>query len=74
MHASEKGVNTTILGVNNAFPWCQDVFRSLASLPAPWCRGNPWSGPQNDAGYHYSTFTSEPYAHTTSLENLTFLV
>ena len=49
MHASEKGVNTTILGVNNDLPWCQeDVSHFLASLTAPWCRGNPWSGPQND--------------------------
>ena len=48
MHASEKGVNTTILGVNNDLPWCQeDVSHFLASLPAPWSRGKPRSRPRS---------------------------
>ena len=65
MHASEKGVNTTILGVNNDLPWCQeDVSHFLASLPAPWCRGNPWSGPQNDGVPLFNVH--EPTTHTTS--------
>ena len=24
MHTSEKGVNATLLGVNNDLPWCQE--------------------------------------------------
>ena len=74
MHASEKGVNTTILGVNNDLLCCQeDVSHFLASLPAPWCRGNPWSGPQNDGEPLFNIHATElattmRTTHTTSRE------
>ena len=59
IHASEKGVNTTLLGVNNDLPWCQeDVSHFLASLPAPGAVETPGVG-HRMTGYHYSTFTSE---------------
>ena len=62
MHASEKGVNTTLLGVNNDLLWYQeDVFHSLASLVPylpPGAVETPGVG-HRMTGYHYSTFTSE---------------